>query len=371
MSLTERYVTSAGAGTHDGTSSANAFSWTEMVTDINNNPNARNGFRYNVSKTGGNINLINTTNTFSNGGSITQPIIIRGYNNVIGDGYLGRSNNGIGPLYKDNLPIIVVSGSSQLNLASTGRFIVLDSVNLSGISNSTLMIKISENKLTRSFVSVNRAGGTTAAIFCNTRGVSFDNDIYVNGTVGVGILTNNQGYVINNKIWGINTAEGIQMGAGGGNAYGNIIHGVSAGINLAGAAENHVYNNTITNCVYGLGSSTSSGSSNNWNIINNIITNNGYGIYSTGRFSLFLAYNYICNNQIDINVPIENDWYQATQYGSLSGASAFPIFSNSGSDDYTLTNSSPAKNAGSFGRDIGAFQSRNTPKLLGNGGYIN
>lgn len=35
MALIESYVSDAGGGLHDGSSEANAFSWSEMITDIN------------------------------------------------------------------------------------------------------------------------------------------------------------------------------------------------------------------------------------------------------------------------------------------------------------------------------------------------
>lgn len=76
MAITERYVTTTGAGAHDGSSEANAWSLTEALT------NAAAGDRVNVKK--GTYTLgANWTGT--NAGTVAQPIIWRGYNSTIGD----------------------------------------------------------------------------------------------------------------------------------------------------------------------------------------------------------------------------------------------------------------------------------------------
>lgn len=79
MAFTERYTTSAGAGAHDGTSEANAFSWTEMVTDWN--AGSRQGYRYNLK---GNVTLAADA-VFTGDGTISNPIVLRGYSSTIGD----------------------------------------------------------------------------------------------------------------------------------------------------------------------------------------------------------------------------------------------------------------------------------------------
>jgi len=87
MAITERYVTTTGAGAHDGTSEADAFSWAEMITDLNT---PRVGYRYNVKQ--GTYSLSATT-TLTGDGTATSPNIIRGYKTTIGDATLGRTTD--------------------------------------------------------------------------------------------------------------------------------------------------------------------------------------------------------------------------------------------------------------------------------------
>lgn len=83
MALTEKYSSAAGAGAHDGTTEGNAFSWVEMIADINAGNGA--GIRYNHK---GNVTRA-ASDTISAGGTVGSPCIIRGYTTTIGDGYRG------------------------------------------------------------------------------------------------------------------------------------------------------------------------------------------------------------------------------------------------------------------------------------------
>jgi hypothetical protein len=80
MAWTERYVTTTGAGTHDGTSEANAWTLAEAIT------NSNAGHRLNV-KAGTYANTT-TSLTFGTGagaGTTTSPKWWRGYTSAIGD----------------------------------------------------------------------------------------------------------------------------------------------------------------------------------------------------------------------------------------------------------------------------------------------
>jgi len=77
MAWTERYVTTTGAGSHNGTSEANAWTLTEAVA------NAAAGQRINI-KAGTYANTT-TDQNFAANGTTTAPIWLRGYNTAIGD----------------------------------------------------------------------------------------------------------------------------------------------------------------------------------------------------------------------------------------------------------------------------------------------
>lgn len=75
MALTERYVSVAGAGAHDGTSEANAWTLAEALAA------AVAGQRVNVKK--GNYTL--AANWTGPAGTVANPVVWRGYNTTIGD----------------------------------------------------------------------------------------------------------------------------------------------------------------------------------------------------------------------------------------------------------------------------------------------
>lgn len=78
MAFTERYVSVAGAGAHDGTSAANAWTLAEAITAA---PAA--GTRVNVLK--GTYANTTTSRALSLAGTTTAPIWWRGYDTTIGD----------------------------------------------------------------------------------------------------------------------------------------------------------------------------------------------------------------------------------------------------------------------------------------------
>lgn len=103
MALTEKYVTVAGAGAHDGSSEANAWTFAEMITAA---PAA--GSRVNM-KTG----------SYSSGavtilaGSAAAPFVIRGYNSTIGD-LDNQGRNADGTLNTTNMPDLTLTGSLSM-----------------------------------------------------------------------------------------------------------------------------------------------------------------------------------------------------------------------------------------------------------------
>ena len=75
MAITEKYVTTTGAGAHDGTSEANAWSLTEAIA---------------AAAAGNRVNVKAGTYTLGAGatfpaGTVAAPIIWRGYSSTIGD----------------------------------------------------------------------------------------------------------------------------------------------------------------------------------------------------------------------------------------------------------------------------------------------
>jgi hypothetical protein len=103
MAWTERYVSVAGAGAHDGTSEANAWTLAEAIT------NAVAGHRVNVI----NGTYANTTTdlTFAGAGTSSTAIWWRGYNTTIGD--IDSNNSLTKPIITFTTGFATISGTYQ------------------------------------------------------------------------------------------------------------------------------------------------------------------------------------------------------------------------------------------------------------------
>ena len=358
MALTEKYVSAAGAGSHDGSSEANAFSWSEMITDINAGSKAGN--RYNVK---GNISGGTTAQTISGSGTVTSPVIIRGYTSTIGDGYLGRSFDGTGPLVATNMPVLTYTSSGRL--AINGSYVIVETLKIvaavasagaltitSG-SDSFAIRCIAENSNTSGTTSAMTVSGTrSGALDCDASNLAWSgtgNALTVSGsgarsygcrltcTANIGLLisgalTNNANHVIHScGGFGIS----VTVTAGQSAIFRNtIVGGSSDGLNL------------VTSATMGL------------LVANNLITDNaGYGINGVSASNAIVG----AFNRLDRNASgatnLATDWLAATSYDhdttSVLQAAEYEDFA---SKDFRLKSTSPAIQAGLFGVDIGSFK---------------
>ncbi len=125
MAFTERYVTVAGAGAHNGTSEADAWTFAEMITALGG---VGTGIRVNM-KSG----------TYSEGsttlpaGAANAPFVLRGYDATIGDlDNLGR--NADGTLNTTGMPDITITA-----LWFPSIWMVLQNLDITGALSSALI----------------------------------------------------------------------------------------------------------------------------------------------------------------------------------------------------------------------------------------
>lgn len=366
MAITEKYVSDAGAGAHDGSTAADAFSWAEMVTDINAGGKAGN--RYNVIKGAGAIARTTTTDTISGSGSSTSPVIIRGYNSTIGDGYLGRTN-GNGPLITTNMPAITYT-SGRINV--TGAWIVIESLSISGATNNSLLSINQDSLVIRCAASNNNTGGSAGCLAFNANGGTvLDSDLALTAASGgiaaiqIGSL---QCRVAGCRVTG-GPASGITV-AGAAAIVGNVIHDCAgtAGIYVSGTGGSPaIVNNTIVGCVDGIEVIT--GNTRTSLIFGNLITDNSaYGINGVSSANAIIAaYNRLDRNTT-ANVNSATDWLAATSYShNTTSALQAAEYVDASTDDYRL-GTSPSLGAGHFAyADIGALQKQSSgaPQLTG------
>src|SRR6185312_4309988 len=189
MSLTDRYVSSAGSGTYAGsTNPATPMSFDTAIA------NAVAGDRINVKNDGA---YSRPFDTFTNSGSSTSPIIYRGYKTTPGDGYLGRTN-GNGPLITTNMPLLSY-GSTDLCIP--GSSTILESLQISGAV-SDLLVQPPSDCTFRGCAVANSSGG---GILCAVRTNIVDCDLTTSGTSAIACIsigTNANSRVIASRISG-------------------------------------------------------------------------------------------------------------------------------------------------------------------------
>lgn len=172
MALTVRYASSAGGGAHDGTTEADAWSFAEMLT------NAAAGQIVNFK---GNHTLTGAA-SFTNNGTATSPIKVRGYASAAGDGYQGRTNSN-GPLVTTNFSVWTC-GTNEVN-GSAKNYIIYEAIQFLSSRNGNAILAGEDCLFARCAFensSTNAGASCVAAPF--GRAYFYDCDIAMTGASG-------------------------------------------------------------------------------------------------------------------------------------------------------------------------------------------
>jgi hypothetical protein len=364
--ITERYVTSAGAGAADGTSEANAMSYATFIDymAVGGSFTAAPGDRFNLK---GSISRTTTSDTWVNGGTVTSPVIIRGYTTTIGDGYLGRTNGTQG-LIPDNMAVLTTTTGG---LTISGNFVIFEAIHFSGTRNGAGIIGSGGDIVyVNSIIDDNSTGTSAKALTCSgIRATVLNCDLALLAASGGSValdLSTSSGRAIGCRITG-GTGFGVSM-ANSTQLLKSLVYNSSIGVDQASTSFNYLISaNTITGCSSN-GIRCILGNLGNQAIINNIITDNGgYGIEGTAASnSVLVAFNRMRDNVMgDINLA--TDWVAATSYSQVTTDTGGPSqdFQNSGAANYTLVSTSPAIAKGVLFSAIGAFQITNSTVVAG------
>jgi len=331
MAITERYVSATGGGTHDGTTEANAFTWAEMITDINT---PRVGYRYWVK---GAISLTGTT-TITGDGDATSPNVIAGYNSTIGDVTFLRGSDG--KLIETNMPVITYDSTFGFT-STSGNFLVLAGMKFVGERASPLLTLTAAD--TYVFGCVINNTSTSASAGCisqsSTTGNCLNCDMYLpNAADGATALLNGI-YAVGNRIQAAAAVDGITTsGTTSLRIEKNTIIGCKRGIvktNTGGAFD--CFDNTIVGAA-GDGIDIVTGTTVRCTIIGNHITGcGGYGIdFNTSTCVKILAANRFRDNTSG-SVNGGGDYETATSWMRItSDDSDADDFADSGSGIYSL-----------------------------------
>lgn len=367
MAITENYVSAAGGGAHDGSTEADAFSWAEMVADINGaGAGGRAGIRFNIK---GTISRTTTTDTLSTGGTSTSPLMLRGYGTTIGDGYQGRTSSN-GPLVTTNLPAL----SYTTGQFTIGVWTILEAMDVDSEVNGAAVVMAADSAIVNCRVTNSGTGGSGVAVTQASHGVLLNCDCSLTGASGglAAITSSSVGAkVLCNRISG-GAAIGLRI-ASSGAAVGNVIY-ASSGNQIAmnsTAGYPLIFGNTLVGGAAD-GIDIVTGTTVLQCVVNNMITDNGgYGIDGVSAANaIFAAYNRTRDNTSGAD-NLATDWLAATKYGHVTTdtGGAETDYVDAGSDDYNLISGSPAKETGIlYPASIGALQFHATGG--GGGGYV-
>ncbi len=352
MGLTNRYVTATGSDTYaNSISISTPMSWATMLL------NATAGDVINILV--GAYSRTTNADTFTSLGTVTSPLVLRGYSGSIGDGYLGRTN-GNGPLITTNFPVITYT-TGKLTLPA---FTLVDCLSLTGAptSSANVLLTGADCVVIHSKSVYTGTAATGSCFSVAARALLFDCDASFTGASGgaAAVLNTSTGAVDSCRITSASSSAAGMNIASAGIAYGNVIYAASGvGINSSvNSGASYLRNNTIVGCT-GAGISILTGTTTLQRIIGNMITDNtgvAIDMVSTANAG-WLGYNRTRDNSSAI--ANGGDWITASTFSHVTTDTGGPEtdYVASGSNDYRLIGGSPARGAGFYPyQDIGALQ---------------
>jgi hypothetical protein len=279
----------------------------------------------------------------SGGGTVTSPVIIRGYSGTTpGDGNLGRTN-GSGALVTTNMPSLTYTTAAL----TTGAWTILESMNITGAPSGPLVTEGADGSVKGCVI--NNSSTNAAAIGLTTGGLRatvFDNDITLSGGAGgtAAISAPNSPRLIANRVKG-GSADCIQIITSGVPLIeGNIIfRGVNGIKTFVTSITPFILHNTIANC-----------SADGINFITGVSAAN----------AIWAAYNRLDRNTSG-NTNLATDWLAATSYGhDTTSVLQAAEYLAAASDDYRLATGAPGIGTGWMPYlDIGAVQQQATSSV--------
>lgn len=305
MAYTERYVTVTGAGTHDGTSEANAFTWAEFLASTEN----RAGKRYNVKS--GSYTSSDTGGMVVSGGAPTAaaPCMIRGYNTTIGDLAANGRTGGTGALVTTNFPTITYSSTGFL---TTAAFTILQNVTVDAVVNSNTLLTGNQNIIYRCNIrNTHGTGAATMAVYTsNSYSSVIDCDLYNNSVnTAAFVVSCDRGHLIHCRVegaGGTNSAAGVSAVTFA-SIIGNQIFNVSAGVQHAFFTV--IYGNSFRNVADTVIKSTADAT---LPVINNVAWGDGSTNFYAGVTSIrpvFLSNNAFGNRGATADTN-KGDWFE-------------------------------------------------------------
>lgn len=358
MAITDRYVSSSGVAIYSlSTNPATPMSLTTALA------NAVAGDRINVKADGAYSR--GSSDTAANAGSLTSPIIYRGYTTTIGDGYQGRTL-GSGPLVTTNMPSVVYASATSLTLLG---FTIVDSLNISGaiagnlVSFSATSCGVAINSVITNTNTVSTASAIGFAS-ANVNSSIIDCDLSLSGSANAAAaaytpgtnwtirgsrVTGGTGRIAN--VAATNSFIGMTgFGSAGGGIY---ITGTAAIVIVDGCTM------VGTGAGTGDGINIVTGNTAIQRISNSLMTDwGGYAINGVSAANSVVSEWNRFDRNVTGNTNLATDWLAALSYGNNTTSVAQAAeYTNYGGNDFRLLSTSPAVAAGLLQyRDMGSAQ---------------
>ena len=319
------------------------MSFASFATLMTTNGTASAGTRFNL-KADGVYSRAATQEAFAADGTATSPIIIRGYKDVPGDGYLGRIG-GNGPLDTTNFAAITYTGNGNCSMIVTTN-VVTESINISG-AGAISVVAMSPSGIAIGCRFSNSGGATVVAGSASTM---INCDIISTSTITTQPLVSMNGTLDSCLVQGSPSAtgsQGVTVGASA-NILFNTFYGCGVGISIGGSYSGYIRGNTIIGCTGdGIFNANTSYLG---RIVGNMITDNaGDGIdMAATTYGVLLAFNRLRDNATSVN--FKGDWANATSYGQAlldtgTTGDTSTDYVNYAVQDFNLVRTSPATSA--------------------------
>lgn len=363
MAWTERYVSVTGAGAHDGTSEANAWTLAEALAAP-----AAAGSRVNVIS--GTYSLTGGTSAFPTG-TIALPIVFRGYNATIGD-LDNQGWNSDGTLNTTNMPDITIITAAQV----PGVLCFLQNLDITGAQSNAL---ISSNAVDDwgiiSCRIVNTQNNAAAHCILADDGLKIINsDLYCSGAAHNFVVNADLYFMAyGSRFRGTSTSPLVQ--ANGGAVARCTFYGNSSSVALkwdvaaSVATQQYAFDNTF----YGVGTCievpNSAATQSHTVAINNHATDSSKWFESLHSGTADNPFTELGNRTRDITTLLTGAGNAFTAYAVASGSTgdASTDYVDAANGDFHLIDGAPGEATGIRSpNDIGAYQS--TDPSGGSGG---
>lgn len=215
MAYTERYCTVAGAGAHDGTSEANAWTLEEAIAAAITG----GGFRINV-KAG--THTPTASRTFT-GGVTENPNEWRGYNSTIGDLETVGRDSASGALTVTNFPLVDCTSTFVL---TCGTHTILKNISMTAVANAITLSSGAAYTVWRCKIANTHATGAAASAFLNATnyGALSDCDCLIASNHASAIIVDNgRGSIVGCRVWNSATPASTQVAINSGGLGGTVV----------------------------------------------------------------------------------------------------------------------------------------------------